>query len=209
MKKRKVTYGVYHLVEWIAVLSLGKAKVKVQFTGGATTTQGVTPATYTTADPVVQFAIERSPEFRRGKIKIIRSCDLGGEVEIGRNLSRMGSVSDVAAGNPGGAEVAKPVEEIHAPEVMDEHQHMTEAVGRSEDDCFQGDDTGGVSSSSAAASSSDDSDAASDMVQVEFSCNDDAKDYLEQTFGFVRSKLRNREDIVKAARSKGVEIIFV
>ena len=61
MKKRKVTYGVYHLVEWIAVLSLGKAKVKVQFTGGATTTQGVTPATYTTADPEVQFAIERTP----------------------------------------------------------------------------------------------------------------------------------------------------
>lgn len=47
------------------------------------------------------------------------------------------------------------------------------------------------------------------MTQVEFSCNDDAKDYLEQTFGFVRSKLHNREDIVAAGKSKGVDIIFV
>lgn len=46
-------------------------------------------------------------------------------------------------------------------------------------------------------------------TQVEFSCNDDAKDYLEQTFGYVRSKLRNREDIVNAGKAHGVEIIFV
>lgn len=46
-------------------------------------------------------------------------------------------------------------------------------------------------------------------VGVEFACNDDAKDYLEETFGFVRSKLRNREDIVAAGKSKGVDIIFV
>lgn len=46
-------------------------------------------------------------------------------------------------------------------------------------------------------------------TQVEFSCNDDAKDYLEQTFGYVRSKLRNREDIVAAGKGHGVDIIFV
>ena len=46
-------------------------------------------------------------------------------------------------------------------------------------------------------------------TQVEFSCNDDAKDYLEQTFGYVRSKLRNREDIIAAGKAHGVDIIFV
>ena len=49
----------------------------------------------------------------------------------------------------------------------------------------------------------------STTIQVEFSCNDDAKDYLEQTFGFVRSKLHNREDIVAAGKTHGVDIIFV
>lgn len=47
------------------------------------------------------------------------------------------------------------------------------------------------------------------MTEVEFSCNDDAKDYLEQTFGCVRSKLRNREDIIGAGKAHNVEIIFV
>ncbi|MCX4279262.1 hypothetical protein, partial [Muribaculum sp.] len=55
----------------------------------------------------------------------------------------------------------------------------------------------------------EDNEAAPANTQVEFSCNDDAKDYLEQTFGFVRSKLRNREDIVAAGKARGVDIIFV
>lgn len=46
-------------------------------------------------------------------------------------------------------------------------------------------------------------------VQVEFSCKDDAKDYLEQTFGLVRSKLRTRDDIVAAGKANGVDIYFV
>lgn len=47
------------------------------------------------------------------------------------------------------------------------------------------------------------------LTQVEFASNDEAKDYLEQNFGLVRSKLRNREDICKAGKANGVEIIFV
>lgn len=57
------------------------------------------------------------------------------------------------------------------------------------------------------ANTADAADAA--MTEVEFSCNDDAKDYLEQTFGCIRSKLRNREDIVSAGKAHNVEIIFV
>lgn len=51
--------------------------------------------------------------------------------------------------------------------------------------------------------------ASAPLTQVEFCCNDDAKDYLERTFGYVRSKLRNREDIVNAGKARNVEIIFV
>ena len=47
------------------------------------------------------------------------------------------------------------------------------------------------------------------MTQVEFASNDEAKDYLEQNFGLVRSKLRNKEDIYKAGKANGVEIFFV
>ena len=47
------------------------------------------------------------------------------------------------------------------------------------------------------------------LTQVEFASNDEAKDYLEQNFGLVRSKLRNREEIFNAGKANGVEIIFI
>ena len=48
MKRSKKVYGVYNIVEWYANIRAGKATVKVLFSGGAMTTQGVTPATFTT-----------------------------------------------------------------------------------------------------------------------------------------------------------------
>ena len=46
-------------------------------------------------------------------------------------------------------------------------------------------------------------------VEVEFSVNDDAKDYLEQNYGAVRSKLRTRSDILAFAEAHNVDIKFV
>ncbi len=173
MKKRRVTYGVYNLVEWQAAIRMGKARVKVPFTGGAITTQGVTPATFTTSDPVVQLAIECSVEFKSGRIKIVRTRDLGGDVEIEVNSSGatdgIAGKTETEVGADGKAEAGA---------AGNESEEIPER-------CVQS------------------------MTQVEFSCNDDARDYLEQNFGFIRSKLRNREDILNAGKSKGVEILFV
>ena len=88
-KKTKTTYGVYNLIEWHARLRMGKATVKVAFTGGSITTQGVTPATFTTENPVIQFAIENSPEFHNGKIKVVRRVKLNGVVEIECNVPKV------------------------------------------------------------------------------------------------------------------------
>ena len=102
VNKSKTTYGVYNLIEWHALLHLGKGRVKVTFTGGSITTQGVTPATFTTEDPVVQFAIERSPEFKSGKIKVVRRVKLEGLIPIERN--GLGPRSKDLAQNHSGAE---------------------------------------------------------------------------------------------------------
>ena len=163
MKKTKTTYGVYNLIEWHALLRLGKAAVKVHFSGGSITTQGVTPATFTTEDPVIQFAIERSPEFRNGKIKVVRRATLNETVEIECNVPK--AINSEPSPNPALAETtAAPVVE---------------------------------------------SETAPALTQVEFSCNDDAKDYLEQNFGYVRSKLKNRDEIINAGKTHGIEIFFV
>lgn len=46
------------------------------------------------------------------------------------------------------------------------------------------------------------------LTEMEFDNNDDARDYLEANFGYVRSKLRNRADIVAAGEAKGIVISF-
>lgn len=50
---------------------------------------------------------------------------------------------------------------------------------------------------------------AQEGTEIEFTCNDDAKDYLEEKYGYIRSKLRTRDDIIKAGKAHGLEIIFV
>lgn len=41
-----------------------------------------------------------------------------------------------------------------------------------------------------------------------FTVNDEAKDYLEETYGISRSSLKTRADIIKAGEENGVKIIF-
>ena len=47
-----------------------------------------------------------------------------------------------------------------------------------------------------------------DVLSVEVSCNDDAKDYLAERFGVSRSKLRNRAEIEGVALSHGVMFVW-
>ncbi len=178
-KKTRTTYGVYNLIEWHAQLKMGKATVKVLFAGGSITASGVTPATYTTEDPVVQFAIESSPEFKSGKIKVVRRLTLKELIEVERNAVAM---PEKPAEDTAKAAAPGPIEADEDTAVKEENE--ADGVNRS------------------------DGAEAVAMTQVEFSCNDDAKDYLEQTFGYIRSKLKNREDIVNAGKAHGVEIIF-
>lgn len=182
--KTKTTYGVYNLVEWHAILHMGKATIKVPFTGGSITTQGVTPATFTTEKPVIQFAIERSPEFIGGKIKIVRRTNLKDVIEIECNAPKITiDAPDCGSTSISSESTAATVEEI--------------------------DGTSGIVVDNEAEVDENAKAEPAMMTQVEFSCNDDAKDYLEETFGFVRSKLRNRDDIVAAGKAHGVDIIFV
>lgn len=85
MKKYKKTYAIYHLAEKHTVFYLGKTKVHVSFTGGIITKKGVTPATFTTTDPVVQLAIENSGDFKKGVIRIAARYAMDGEVTVGVN----------------------------------------------------------------------------------------------------------------------------
>lgn len=170
MKKKRITYGVAGMMEYQSIIRFGKNTLKVTFSGGSMNAIGVTPATFTTENFLIQQAIENSGEYRRGRIRTVSTVELDEEVRIERARAAGAVVAEKSVAAP--AEAAKA--EAETPDTPD----TAEAA-----------DAG--------------------KTQVEFSCNDDAKDYLEQTFGYVRSKLRNREDIVNAGKAHGVEIIFV
>ena len=84
MKKKRITYGVSGMMEYQAVIHVGKAVLKVLFTDGSMTAMGVNPATFTTDNFMVQHAIEHSADFRRGRIHVMHVIELDEAVHIER-----------------------------------------------------------------------------------------------------------------------------
>lgn len=99
MEIEKKTYGVYDLVEWLVEIVMGGVRFRLNFSGGAVTTSGVTPATYTTEDPIVQLAVERSEHYLSGRIRLIRSTGTGREVKVGG--CEAAEAAEVAEGEEG------------------------------------------------------------------------------------------------------------
>ena len=75
MKAKKKTYGVQGYMEWQALIRCGKATVTVHFSGGSLTGYGVTPAEFTTENPMTQAIIENSDYFKKGKIFLMREVE--------------------------------------------------------------------------------------------------------------------------------------
>lgn len=70
------------LLEWHGSVNCGGVRMKVAFTNGSATAWGVAPATYTTEDELTQHIMENSDMFKDGRIKVIRSVQLGPSAEV-------------------------------------------------------------------------------------------------------------------------------
>ena len=191
MKKKRITYGVSGMMEYQTIIRFGKNTLKVTFTGGSMNAIGVTPATFTTNNFLIQQAIENSSEFTRGRIRIVKVVELDEELRIERAKPAPVAVPQNVAEAPiaSKAPAAPKSESVNIVEdtkgeTADRTTPTTEPLPEKQKNVAT-------------------------MTQVEFSCNDDEKDYLEQTFSCIRSKLRNREDIINAGKANNVEIIFV
>lgn len=199
MNKTKKTYGIKGFMEYQAVIKVGKSRMKVPFSDGSMTAMGVVPCTFTTERFMVQHAIENSDEFKRGLIYIVNSIPLDGKVEIERPSPRPTGPTMKLNPEPIPEPIPEPTPDT-ASSTESEEQPATVQVATNE----------GVVEKPVEEvwpSKSEEPDAP--LTQVEFASNDEAKDYLEQNFGLVRSKLRNREDIFNAGKANGVEIIFI
>lgn len=96
MKKITKTYGVYHLSEWDATLSLESGvSIRVHFEGGAAhISEGARPATLTTSGVIDQYVIEKSQEFLSGRIVLLRSFESEENEAEDNEEVREGEVSD-------------------------------------------------------------------------------------------------------------------
>lgn len=68
-RTERYRYGVFGLSEWVALIPVGKAKLRVRFSGGETSGFGRVPAEFVTTDPTVARLIQESDYFRQGRIK--------------------------------------------------------------------------------------------------------------------------------------------
>ncbi|MBR5594485.1 MAG: hypothetical protein IKW46_10505 [Bacteroidaceae bacterium] len=67
--RKRITYEIHGQIERNSYFRIGKALVRIEFTGGAINSTGVYPAQYSTDNPLFQRAIENSDAFRCGEIK--------------------------------------------------------------------------------------------------------------------------------------------
>ena len=200
------TYGIYSLTEWHGKVKAGTIEVNVSFVGGTASPSGSQPAYMVTKDPITQFVIENSKEFKDGFIVLVM-CE-----EIGGNHRRMA--------------VPKPV--VEKPKTDDaptKHQQ-----GTYETETPAADATGTVADADASGTVADADenpsdegegvDACTDPTEgtvtedgkriVEVTDIDDARDYLVEEFQIARSTLRSNVSVDRAAEEhnivfKGIE----
>ena len=218
MKKKRITYGVHGMMEYQSIIKIGRATLKVLFTDGSMTAIGQNPAKYTTSDFLVQHAIENSSEFKRGRITVVDTIELDEEVRIERNPAKPTTLHapSPAEAKPVAATAAK-VEEQQ--DIADEPTEETNAVDADEAESASADTPATevdiepiedeVPSTEEDAAELSESDNEDGLTEVEFSTNQEAKDYLTKTFGVKSGTMKNRADIVAIGEANGVKIIFV
>lgn len=206
------------MMEYQSIIKIGRATLKVLFTDGSITAIGQNPAKYTTSDFLVQHAIENSSEFKRGRITVVDTIELDEEVRIERNPAKPTTLHapSPAEVKPVAATAAK-VEEPQG--IADEPTEKTDAVDADEAGSASADTPATevdiepiedeVPSTEEDAAELSENDNEEGLTEVEFSTNQEAKDYLTKTFGVKSGTMKNRADIVAIGEANGVKIIFV
>ena len=224
MKKKRITYGVYGMMEYQTIIKIGRATLKVLFTDGSITSIGQNPAMYTTSDFLVQRAIENSSEYKKGRIMMVNTIELDEEVRIERNPAKPSTQAAKVAAKAvidnkpteaflshttpvaedvedetteeSDANVVTPTDEADADTIEEEPEPESESETDAEEDT--------TSEETAAEDNT-----AEGMTEVEFTDNQEAKDYIFKNFGVKPGTMRNREDIKAVGETYGVKITFV
>lgn len=222
MKNKRITYGVYGMMEYQTIIKIGRATLKVLFTDGSMTAIGQNPAKYTTSDFLVQRAIENSSEFKKGRIQVVDTIELDEEVRIERNPAKPSTqTANVAAkavidNKPTEASSSHttPVAEDVADETTEEADAgvvtpTDEADAETIEEEPETESETNVEEDTTSEETAAEDNTAEGKTEVEFTDNQEAKDYIFKNFGVKPGTMRNREDIKAVGETYGVKITFV
>lgn len=210
------------MMEYQSIIKIGRATLKVMFSDGSMTAIGQTPAKYTTSDFLVQRAIENSSEFKKGRITIVNSIELDEEVRIERNPAKPSTqTANVAAkavidNKPTEASSSHttPVAEDVADETTEEADAgvvtpTDEADAETIEEEPETESETNVEEDTTSEETAAEDNTAEGKTEVEFTDNQEAKDYIFKNFGVKPGTMRNREDIKAVGATYGVKITFV
>lgn len=222
MKKKRITYGVYGMMEYQAIIKIGRATLKVLFTDGSMTSIGQNPAKYTTSDFLTQHAIENSSDFKRGRIQVVNTIELDEDVRIERNPAKPSTqTANVAAkavidNKPTEASSSHttPVAEDVADETTEEADAgvvtpTDEADAETIEEEPETESETNVEEDTTSEETAAEDNTAEGKTEVEFTDNQEAKDYIFKNFGVKPGTMRSREDIKAVGATYGVKITFV
>lgn len=192
------------------------------FTDGSMTAIGQNPAKYTTSDFLVQRAIENSSEFKKGRIQVVDTIELDEEVRIERNPAKPSTqTANVAAkavidNKPTEASSSHttPVAEDVADETTEEADAgvvtpTDEADAETIEEEPETESETNVEEDTTSEETAAEDNTAEGKTEVEFTDNQEAKDYIFKNFGVKPGTMRNREDIKAVGETYGVKITFV
>lgn len=209
MNAKRKTYGVSGYMEWVALIECGKATVKVHFSGGSLTGYGVTPAEFTTQNPMTQAIIENSKEFKSGKLFLLREIEGTGkfkEFVRGQHANEgnhLGGQAATASAIAGTALDADGTSKTPAAASADDEEPMSDPINDEEtepaDDEESTDDTEAETVEDSEATVTADGKAIIDVTDL-----DDARDYLCENFGIARSSLRSNVSVPRAAEEHNI-----
>lgn len=196
-------------MEWVALIECGKATVKVHFSGGSLTGYGVTPAEFTTQNPMTQAIIENSKEFKSGKIFLLREIEGTGkfkEFVRGQHANEgnhLGGQAATASAIAGTALDADGTSKTPAAASADDEEPMSDPINDEEtepaDNEESTDDTEAETVEDSEATVTADGKAIIDVTDL-----DDARDYLCENFGIARSSLRSNVSVPRAAEEHNI-----
>ena len=209
MNAKRKTYGVSGYMEWVALIECGKATVKVHFSGGSLTGYGVTPAEFTTQNPMTQAIIENSKEFKSGKIFLLREIEGTGkfkEFVRGQHANEgnhLGGQAATASAIAGTALDADGTSKTPAAASADDEEPMSDPINDEETEPADNEE----STDDTEAETVDDSEAtvtADGKAIIDVTDLDDARDYLCENFGIARSSLRSNVSVPRAAEEHNI-----